>query len=52
MSFELIVVVVVFIIIFNITTKMQKKIEIDRMNSMNQKTFLYFIINQNDISAR
>ena len=52
MSFELIVVVIVFVIIFNIIIKMQKKIEIDRMNSMNQKTFLYFIINQNDISAR
>ena len=27
MSFELIVVVIVFVMIFNITTKMQKKIE-------------------------
>ena len=52
MSFELIVVVIVFVIIFNITTKMQKKINIDRINSMIQKTFLYFIIEQNDISAR
>ena len=52
MSFELIVVVVVFVMIFNITTKMQKKIEIDRINLMIQKTFLYFIIEQNDISAR
>ena len=50
MSFELIVVVVVFVMIFNITTKMQKKIEIDRINSMIQKTILYFIIEQNDIS--
>ena len=38
--------------IFNITTKMQKKIEIDRINSMIQKTFLYSIIEQNNISAR
>ena len=52
MSFELIVVVIVFVIIFNIIIKMQKKIEIDRMNSMNQKTFLYFIIKQKNISAR
>ena len=51
MSFELIVVVVVFVMIFNITTKMQKKIEIDRINSMIQKTFLYFIIEQNNTSA-
>ena len=28
------------------------KIEIDRINSMIQKEFLYFIIEQNDISAR
>ena len=52
MSFELIVVVIVFVMIFNITIKMQKKIEIDRINSMIQKAFLYFIIEQNDISAR
>ena len=51
-SFELIVVVVVFVMIFNITTKMQKKIEVDCMNSMIQKSFLYFIIEQNDISVR
>ena len=38
--------------IFNITTKMQKKTEIDRINSMSQKTFLYFIIEQKNISAR
>ena len=52
MSFELIVVVVVFVMIFNITTKMQKKIEIDYTNSLIQKTFLYFIIEQNDIFIR
>ena len=52
MSFELIVVVVVFVMIFNITTRMQKKIEIDYTNSLIQKTFLYFIIEQNDMFIR
>ena len=31
---------------------MQKKIEIDRINSMFQKTSLYFIIEQKNISVR
>ena len=52
MSFELIVVVVVLVIILNITTRMQKKVEIDRINSMIQKSFLYFIIEQSDIFVR